>query len=267
MWTLYHRAAEAARKDSVLPDPQAVRLVNQLDFPFRQRLGRPRPWVAQILALRALAFDGVVRAFLSARPGGTVIALGEGLETTFWRVDNGQVCWVSVDLAGPLELRTRVLPHGTRQRLVSCDVSSDSDSRWMDMVDPSHGVLVTAQGLLMYLDAARVHQLIAACAESFPGGMMVFDTVSRRISAWLRTGGKGMGGYTFPPMPWGMDPDERRMLRTVHPAITATRDIPVPVGRGLTGQLVSRASALPVLRNSRPLITCLHFGAVGSAKA
>ncbi|MGW0338130.1 hypothetical protein ACWD0J_41215, partial [Streptomyces sp. NPDC003011] len=79
LWTLYHRAAEAARKDTVLPDPQAVRLVAQLNFPFRQRLGRARPWVAQILALRALAFDGVVRSFLSTHPDGTVIALGEGL--------------------------------------------------------------------------------------------------------------------------------------------------------------------------------------------
>ncbi|MFH8612898.1 class I SAM-dependent methyltransferase [Streptomyces sp. NPDC018029] len=261
LWTLYHRAAEAARKDTVLPDPQAARLVRELDFPFRQRLGPARPWVAQTLALRALAFDGVVRAFLSTHPEGTVIALGEGLETTFWRVDNGQVRWVSVDLADPLALRTRVLPHGRRQCHVPCDISRDPDSRWTELVDPSQGVLVTAQGLLMYLDAARVHQLIAACAETFPGGAMVFDTVSRRFSARCRTGGKGPGGYRLPPMPWGMDADGHRTLQTVHPAITEIRDVPLPVGRGLTGHVVSRAATLPVLRSNRPLITSLRFRA------
>jgi O-methyltransferase involved in polyketide biosynthesis len=35
-----------------------------------------------------LAFDREVRRFLAAHPGGTVVALGEGLETQFWRVDN-----------------------------------------------------------------------------------------------------------------------------------------------------------------------------------
>ena len=31
-------------------------------------------------------------------PAGTVVALGEGLETQFWRPDNGRVRWLSVDL-------------------------------------------------------------------------------------------------------------------------------------------------------------------------
>ncbi|MFI1675989.1 class I SAM-dependent methyltransferase [Streptomyces sp. NPDC020607] len=261
LWTLHHRAAEAARKDTVLPDPQAVRLMAQVNFPFRQRLGRAKPWVAQTLALRALAFDRVVRAFLSEHPEGTVIALGEGLETTFWRVDNGQVQWVSVDLAAPLELRTRVLPRGRRQRHIPCDISRDPDSRWMELVDPSRGVLVTAQGLFMYLEAARVHKLIAACAETFPGGRMVFDTVSHRFSARCRTGGKGPGGYRLPPMPWGMGPDGHRTLQAIHPAITEIRDIPLPAGRGLTGHVVSRAASLPLLRSNRPLITNLHFRA------
>ncbi|MGX1886524.1 class I SAM-dependent methyltransferase [Streptomyces sp. NPDC055287] len=266
LWTVYHRAAEATRKDTVLPDPQAVRLVAQLDFPFHERLGPVRSWAAQAIALRALAFDGAVRKFLSAHPDGTVIALGEGLETTFWRVDNGRVQWVSVDLADPLELRTRVLPQGRRQRHISCDISHDPDSRWMELVDTSRGVLVTAQGLLMYLHAARVHKLIAACAETFPGGTMIFDTVSRRFSARSRAGRKP-GGYRLPPMPWGMDPDGHQTLQAAHPAITAIRDIPLPAGRGITGHVLSRASALPPLRNNRPLITSLHFRAAPSDRA
>jgi hypothetical protein len=34
-----------------------------------------------------------VRRFLVEHPEGTVVALGEGLETQFWRVDNGLVRW------------------------------------------------------------------------------------------------------------------------------------------------------------------------------
>ncbi|MEU8913893.1 class I SAM-dependent methyltransferase [Streptomyces nigrescens] len=258
LWTLYHRAAEAARPDTVLPDPLAVQLLTEIEFPFRERMGAARPWLAQAIALRALGFDRVVRAFLADRPDGTVVALGEGLETQFWRVDNGRAQWVTVDLNGPLALRRRVLPHGARQRLVACDAR---DSQWMAGIDPSLGVLVTAQGLLMYLQPAQVTRLIAACAEAFPGGTMVFDTVSRRFSTRTRTHTKGPGGHRLPPMPWGMDAVDRDHLRQAHPAISEVSEVPLPAGRGFIGYLAPRAAALPLLRTDRPLITRLRFGA------
>ena len=90
LWTLYHRAAEARRPDGVLDDPRAVRLVDGIDFPFGQRFGAAAGAWSQWQALRARAFDGAVGRFLAAHPDGTVIALGEGLETTYWRVDNGR---------------------------------------------------------------------------------------------------------------------------------------------------------------------------------
>ncbi|MEU6328973.1 class I SAM-dependent methyltransferase [Streptomyces sp. NPDC047049] len=258
LWTLYHRAAEAARPDTVLPDPRAVRLRTEIGFPFAERLGTVRPWLAQAIALRALAFDGVVRAFLAARPEGTVIALGEGLETQFWRVDNGRARWVTVDLPEPLALRRSVLPHGARQRLVACDIR---ERRWMAGIDAARGVLVTAQGVLMYLRPAEVTRLIADCAEAFPSGAMVFDTVSRRFSAHTRAGAKGPGGHRLPSMPWGMDAAGRDQLRAAHPAVGEVADVPLPAGRGFLGHLAPRAAAVPLLRGDRPLITRLRFGA------
>lgn len=256
LWTLQHRAAEAARPDTVLPDPRAVQLMAELEFPFLERLGATRPWLAQAIALRALAFDGVVREFLADHPEGTVVALGEGLETQFWRVDNGRARWVTVDLPDPLALRRRVLPHGSRQHLIACDAR---DTRWTAQIDAAHGVLVTAQGLLMYLQPAQATRLIGVCAEAFPGGTMVFDTVSRRFSTRTRSGTKGLGGHRLPPMPWGMDAAERPQLRTAHPAIGEVSGIPLPAGRGLLGRLAPRLTALPLLRNDCPLLTRLRF--------
>ncbi|MEU8680101.1 class I SAM-dependent methyltransferase [Streptomyces sp. NPDC048611] len=258
LWTLHHRAAEAARPDTVLPDPRAVQLRTDLVFPFEERMGAARPWLAQAIALRALGFDRVVRAFLADRPDGTVVALGEGLETQFWRVDNGRARWVTVDLNGPLALRRRVLPHGARQRLVACDVR---DRAWMAGIDPARGVLVTAQGLLMYLEPAQATRLIADCAAAFPGGTMVFDTVSRRFSARTRIGAKGPGGHRLPPMPWGMDAADRGHLWRAHPAISEVSEVPLPAGRGFLGRLAPRAAVVPLLRTDRPLITRLRFGA------
>jgi O-methyltransferase involved in polyketide biosynthesis len=76
LWTLYHRAVEARRADSVLDDPMAVELVERIDYPFEQRFGAGN--LSQWQALRARCFDREVRRFLASHPDGTVVALGEG---------------------------------------------------------------------------------------------------------------------------------------------------------------------------------------------
>src|SRR4051794_22521203 len=188
MWTLYHRASEARRSDAVLHDPVAVELLDAIDFPFERRFGAPRAGLAQWQALRARTFDRGVERFLAKHPDGTVVALGEGLETQFWRVDNGRVRWLTVDLPEAIEVRERLLPAGERQRLLAC---SALDPRWIEAVDRTRGVLVTAQGLLMYLEPADAREVIGTCALRLPGGTLVFDAVPRWLSERSRAGKLG----------------------------------------------------------------------------
>lgn len=103
LWTLWHRAVEARRPDRVLDDPLAVELIERIDFPFAERFGDGKR-LSQWQALRARCFDNAIRRFLSGHPGATVVALGEGLETQLWRVDDGRVWWVSVDLPEVIEI-------------------------------------------------------------------------------------------------------------------------------------------------------------------
>jgi O-methyltransferase involved in polyketide biosynthesis len=258
LWTLYHRALEARRPDAVLADPMAVDLVEAIDYPFEQRFGA-HAGVAQGQALRAHRFDIEVRRFLAAHPDGTVVALGEGLETQFWRVDNGRVHWLSVDLAESIDLRSRLLPSSPRLRTFAGSVL---DTAWMDDVDPTRGVLLTAQGLLMYLRPGQVRQLIASCAERFPGGALAFDAVPPWFSARTVRGQLGRGqAYQPPPMPWGLDPGAQQQIRAVHPNIVEVRDLRLPPGRGVFyGLLVPRLHLIPVVRGGRPSIVLVRFG-------
>jgi len=77
LWTLYHRAVEARRRDTVLGDRLAVELVERIDFPFVKRFGDGRK-LSQWQALRARCFDDAVRRFLAETPTGTVVALVRG---------------------------------------------------------------------------------------------------------------------------------------------------------------------------------------------
>ena len=121
LWTLWHRAVEARRPEAVLDDPLALELVERIDFPFEERFGTGEG-LSQWQALRARCFDGAVRRFLAEHRGATVVALGEGLETQLWRVDDGRVQWVTVDLPDVIELRRRLLPAHPRTRTLATSV-------------------------------------------------------------------------------------------------------------------------------------------------
>ena len=245
LWTLWHRAVEARRPDRVLADPLALELVERIDFPFVERFGDGRR-LSQWQALRALCFDNAIRRFLSDQPGGTVVALGEGLETQLWRVDDGRVRWVSVDLPEVIEIREELLPHHERNRLVATSVL---DPGWLEALPRGADVLVTAQGVLMYLAPDDVRGLLARCAARFRPGAMVFDAVPSWLVERSRRGGLRMEtGYVPPAWSWGLGRGEERRLRAI-PHVASLSALRLPRGRGAThGWLLPLATRLPAVR-------------------
>jgi O-methyltransferase involved in polyketide biosynthesis len=144
-----------------------------------------------------------VRRFLNRHPAGTVVSLGEGLEGQFWRLDNGRMHWLSIDLPAVLDLRHRVLPEGPRQR---SHAGSALDLGWLDELDPAQPVLVTAQGLLPYFRRNEVHELIAAIAERLPGSSFVFDVVPEKMLELVRRQPGRERDQAVPPRAPGLVP-------------------------------------------------------------
>jgi O-methyltransferase involved in polyketide biosynthesis len=257
LWPLYNRASFAGRPDALLRDPRAVEIFRSIDYPFAEHFGRPN----EAHALRALRFDDEVRRFLRTHPDGTVVALGEGLETGFYRVDNGRVRWLAVDLPETVEARARWLPDTDRHRSLAC---SALDFRWMDEVDRAKGVFLMAEGLLMYFEPNDVHRLLAACAERFVGSDMMFDVIPRWVSKKTLRGWKITSCYTTPRMPWGLDVDEQPTLRAIHPNIVAVRDVDLGRGQSFVFRhivpLVDRLPLPSAIKNKRPAFVVITFG-------
>jgi O-methyltransferase involved in polyketide biosynthesis len=257
LWTLHNRGTEAKRSDGVIRDPWAVTLFDTISYDYR-KFGKPN----QSHALRAVAFDNAARAYLKAHPTVSVVALAEGLQTSFWRLDRtgaaDELTWYSVDLPPVMALREKLLPHD--ERIVPL-AQSALDRSWMDHVDGSAGVFITAEGLLMYLDRDDALGLIRDCAARFPGGQMMFDSIPHWFSQRTLKGFKLSDRYTAPPMPFALTADEGLALADSIPGVSAARDVPLPPGRG-----AFKLTAWPpldrvgILRRIRPSITLLEFG-------
>jgi O-methyltransferase involved in polyketide biosynthesis len=141
-------------------------------------------------------------------------------------------------------------------RTLACSVL---DHRWMHEVDTSRGVLLTAQGLLMYLQPAEVHDLVGACARRFPGGALLFDGVPHWFSARTMRGMKMTEHYQVPPMPWALDAAERHQL-AANPDVVELRELRPPRGRGLFyGYLMPTVSRLPLASGRVPPLLLWHI--------
>ena len=236
-----HDAGQAARADALIRDPLAAELLAKLDYPFAEHFGKPD--LSHVL--RALQFDGAVTAFLRDHPHGTVIALGEGLETEFWRVDNGTARWWTVDLPAIVELRGQLLPSAERATPFAGDAF---DLAWTDALGEPGDVLILAQGLFMYFTEDRGSPAGGWCSTRSPAGPRPSAATGRAVL------------YRMPPQPWGVGRGALARIRDWHPRIADVRVLAVPRGRGFGwGVLYPFLATTPGLRALVPMTVALGF--------
>ena len=224
-------------------------MLGRLDLPF-ERFDVPyRGLAARLHAQRVRTVDAALRRVLAGAPDATVVALGEGFETQFWRVDNGRLRWLTLDLPEVVAVRRVVLPDGSRNRTLA---GSAADADWTAQVDRGRPVIITAQGLLPYFERDELHRLLTAWARLLPGAWLLFDAVTAPLQA-ARRRNRLPEGYRAPDWTWTVDAGELRRLRRL-PGLMDLQEVPQAGGDRLLGVLrrvpglKSRLPAFPVFR-------------------
>lgn len=160
-------------------DAEAERMVDALDLPL-DSFGHDPGWLRGSV-LRAKWFDNRCRRFFAANPRGLGIALGSGLNTRFLRLDLPDIDWIDIDLPEVIALKQRFVKTTNRYRMLDADVT---DLSWIERIGwrPGTPVMLTAEGLLMYLAPAHVRALFRGIAAHFSAGgaaaEMLFDYAS-----------------------------------------------------------------------------------------
>ncbi len=255
--TLNGRAHQASLPDAILHDPMAIKLRDSFDVDYA-KFGRK----GQEMALRSLAVDGCALEYLRRHPEATVVALAEGFQTSFWRLDaaipDARFRWVSIDFPPVVALRERLLPASPRTTTIA---QSALDYSWMDRVDTDKGVFITAEGLLMYLQPDEAMDLITQCAKRFAGGQMFFDLPPTIVKKVAPKGIRSTRQYRVPPMPFSLSIGQLRELIGKIPGLTAVHDVPMPKGRGFFfGKVFPAVWRFGPLKPFRGVYALLDFG-------
>ncbi|MDE5079141.1 MAG: class I SAM-dependent methyltransferase [Trichodesmium sp. St2_bin6] len=205
--TLYGRAVEAMCEDAIIKDEKAIEIYNSIDYDYEASFGTLWRAMYTGFAIRSIIFDREINKFLSTYPDGTIVNLGEGLETHRFRIAKEQGLWLTVDVPEAINIREQFIKPDQRHLHISM---SALDSGWFDYVPLDKPVFITAQGLFMYLPLEEVKLIIQDIANTFNQGYLMFDIVPRWVSRKTMStqGWKLTKNYTVPQMPWGLNGNE-----------------------------------------------------------
>ncbi|HQV77712.1 MAG TPA: class I SAM-dependent methyltransferase [Chitinophagales bacterium] len=175
---LVSRAKETQYKNPLLNDSKAVELFNQLDVNRKKLLSNITEIGVQGLAYRAFKMDEAIKAFLQKHPNGKILDIGAGLDTTYYRCDNGKALWFDLDMPDSIALRTQLLPPPNSR--VTYIAKSMFDYTWIDDIgDISNGLFITIPGVLPYFKEEEVQKLLTTIAPRLKGAEIMFDVISQ----------------------------------------------------------------------------------------
>ena len=91
-WTslvsLYARYLEYLKKDSIYKDEISYQIVNQLDYDFTEIKNQIDLIKQLTIVIRQVNFEREIKNFIKSFPNTTIIDIGSGFDTLFYRVDN-----------------------------------------------------------------------------------------------------------------------------------------------------------------------------------
>jgi len=183
MIPLWARAEETKKDHPIINDTYAKDIIAKIDYDF-SKIKEGQTKSHQIIwPIRAYNFDKCVEEFLKQNAHTLVVNIGAGLDTTFQRIDDGQVLWINLDLPDVAALRQKLIPDSEREITIAKSVF---DFTWIDNISQfkeNRKVLFMAAGILFYFNATEVETLFCRLADAFPSAHVIFDGMSR-LTVW-----------------------------------------------------------------------------------
>ncbi|PIG93092.1 class I SAM-dependent methyltransferase [Gloeocapsopsis sp. IPPAS B-1203] len=184
MITLYARYIESQRQDAILQDNKAAEIVEKIDYDFSKYA---QGWASQLgCVIRAEVYDHLVSQFIQKHPQATIINLGAGLCTRFFRVDNGKITWYEVDFPEVIDLKRKLIEEsdcatrsagGDRYRFIA---SSILEATWIEEIQRVAPVLIIMEGVSMYLTEIEMKTLFQNITRDLAPVTILMDVIASK---------------------------------------------------------------------------------------
>ena len=171
---------------NILNDKKALELKQRLPKDLKGKDTQTQ-YTLMASAVRSTNMDRYIKDFIKRNPNGVIAMLGAGLETTFYRNDNGKTVWYEIDLPDVINYREELLGENDRDRFISGDAFKEDWIKTIREFFPDEPVLVTASGLFYYFEEKKVLELFKNL-KKYGNIEVLFDSVNS-------TGMKQMGKY------------------------------------------------------------------------
>jgi len=202
---LYGRAKETNRKNCLFQDPYAVKIMEQIDFDFsiyeNMSVTKKKEMLTGI-AVRTRILDDYTKEFFSKYLDGLVVNIGCGLDTRFFRLDNGKINWIDVDLSEIIKLREKLFEKRERYKMLAVSVL---EPNWLNEIAVKEGkmVMIIAEGTLMYFEEKEVKALFNQLIAKFQKAILNFEVMGSKLQGKVHPSVAVLGIDV--KCPWGIE--------------------------------------------------------------
>jgi len=168
--SFYARAMYSKNPKNKFKDSKAEEIVEKLDYDFNKAASDSA--MSGGVVARTVVFDELVKKFIDENPMCTVVNIACGLDTRFYRMDNGKITWYNLDLPETIELRDSVYNESGRVSTIGC---SAFDPSWAQEVKIRSKMLFIIEGLTMYLTADQVKTMLGIIRDNFDNAYVMME--------------------------------------------------------------------------------------------
>lgn len=197
---VYFRAIASKVENPAIMDEKAIDIVDKIDYDFSKfsDFYRMRDIFRSInnltrvqniyinkmtrlgIITRTIYLDKETNQFIKENPHCNCINIGCGLDTRFFRVDNGKIGWYDVDLASVIDVREKLI---VKEDRVTTIKGSAFESGWAEKIadniaDKNLPTLIIIEGMLMYFDEEDVKKLLHIITTAFSNCTVLLETSS-----------------------------------------------------------------------------------------
>lgn len=174
---LYIRAMESKKKNAMLKDPMAERLIEKIDYDFCSLDSYLDSGSCCII--RAKYYDSNILRSAQNYTSTVVVNIGCGLDTRHLRIPDEKITFYELDLPDVIEFRRKLMPEEDKRYQIT---KSMFDTTWLDTLrwrhSDSHFIFVF-EGVLMYFTKEQVRFILNNIADRFPNGEIFFDMCNK----------------------------------------------------------------------------------------